>query len=37
MASMVTLPNGTHLRLSGITPLMTYPPNYLEDLRAGRF
>lgn len=37
MSSVMTLRNGASLRLTGITRGMVYPPNYLEDLRAGTF
>jgi hypothetical protein len=36
MSSVLRLPNGAEVPLSGITAGMYYPPNYLEDLRAGR-
>jgi hypothetical protein len=36
MSSVLRLPNGTEVPLSGITAGMYYPPDYLEDLRAGR-
>ncbi|MGU3409324.1 hypothetical protein ACLBWP_04385 [Microbacterium sp. M1A1_1b] len=36
MSSSITLRNGRTVRLDGITHGMYYPPNYLEDLRAGR-
>ncbi|MCJ1715391.1 hypothetical protein [Curtobacterium sp. VKM Ac-2922] len=35
MSSSITLRNGRTVDLVGFTPGMTYPPNYLRDLRAG--
>ncbi|WIB61468.1 hypothetical protein DEJ13_06460 [Curtobacterium sp. MCLR17_007] len=36
MSSSITLRNGQTVDLFGFAPGMTYPPNYLRDLRAGR-
>lgn len=36
MSATIRLSNGQVVTLNGITRGMYYPPNYLEDLRAGR-
>ncbi|OIH92821.1 hypothetical protein [Curtobacterium sp. MCBA15_001] len=36
LTSRITLPNGAQVELVGFVGSICYPPNYLEDLRAGR-
>lgn len=36
MSSSILLRNGNTVDLAGTSHGMTWPPNYLEDLRAGR-
>lgn len=35
LTSRITLSNGAHVELGGFVGSIPYPPNYLEDLRAG--
>lgn len=35
-ASVLTLRNGEQVQLIGSCPAMYFPPNYLDDLRAGK-